>query len=82
MEELVTEINVNMSVELQSITLSEFPTRLSVVKPLEIESVPHVDLTLQLMKLPLLENRYKSTSLEHTRPGPTSCVDRPGGRFS
>ena len=75
MEELVVEVNVNTSVELQSLTLLENPTGINVLKPLEIESVPHVDVTLQLIKLPLLVHWYVATSLEHTGPGPTSWVD-------
>ena len=75
MEEFVVEVNVNMSVELQSITLLQDPTGINLLKPLEIESVPHVDLTVQLIKLPFLVHWYEATSLEHTGPDPTSWVD-------
>ena len=64
MEELVVEVNVNMSVELQSLTLLEVPTGYTESKPLEIELVPH--LTVQLMKLSLLVHWYEATSVEHT----------------
>ena len=75
MEELVVEVNVNMSVELQS-SLTFIATGLCAVKLLEIELVPHVDLTVQLMTLLLfLVHWYLATSLEHTGPGPTSCED-------
>ena len=36
MDELVIEVNVNMSIEWQSLTLIAVPTGLSVLKPLEI----------------------------------------------
>ena len=75
MEKLVIEVNVNMSVELQSITLLKLPTRLSVLKPLEIELISHDAMTLQLMTLPLQVHWYETMSLEQTGPGPTSCVD-------
>ena len=55
MEELVIEVNVNMSVELQILTFLVVPTELTILpKPLEIESVSHVDLTFQTMRLPLV----------------------------
>ena len=75
MDELVIEVNVNMSVELQSFSLEVAPSGLSVLKPLEIEGVPQVDVTLQIMTLPLLVHWYEATSLEHTALGPISCVD-------
>ena len=74
MMELVTEVNVNMSVELQSLLLLVVPTGLSVLKLLEV--VPHFDTIVQPMTVPpLLVHWYEATSLEHTGPGPTSCVD-------
>ena len=54
MEELVVEVNVNMSVELQSFTLLIVPTGLKRLKLLEIFRVPHVDVTVQPMTLPFL----------------------------
>ena len=75
MEEVVIAANVNMSVELQSIIFLKVPTRLSVLKPLEIELISHDAMTLQLMTLPLQVHWYEATSLEHTEPSPISCVD-------
>ena len=66
---------MNMSVELQSLTLSIFLAGLRDVKSLEMEGDPHVGVTVQVMTLPLLVHWYEATSLEHTAPGPTSCVD-------
>ena len=74
MEEIVIEVNVSMSVELQSVTLLEDPTGLSVLKPLE--AIPHLDTIVQPMTIPpLLVHWYEATSLEHTGPGPISNVD-------
>ena len=75
MEELVIEVNVNMSVELQSRTLLLVPTALCLPKPLEMKPVPHDGMTAQLMKVPLPVHWYDATSLEHIIPGPTSWVD-------
>ena len=75
-EELVTEVSVNTSVELQSLTYLELLIESIEVKLLEIGLVPpQAGVTVQLMKLPLLVHWYEATSLEHTGPGPTSCVD-------
>ena len=75
MEELVIEVNVNMRVtELQSLALVEVPTGLCVLKLLE--AVPHFDTIVQpIVGPPLLVHWYEATSLEHTGPGPISCVD-------
>ena len=76
MEELVIEVKVNMSVELQSSAVFVVPVGLYLLKLLAIESVPHVDATVQLMMIPpLLVHWYMVTSLEQSAPGPTSCVD-------
>ena len=76
MEELLVEVNWNMSVELQSLTCIVVPIGLGVAKPLETDLVPHVDPTVQLITVtPLLVQWYEATSPEHTGPGPTSCVD-------
>ena len=71
----MTEVKVNMSVELQSLSFVVVPTTLCLPKPLEMMPVPHVDMTVQIMRLPFLVHWYEATSLEHTGPGPTSCVD-------
>ena len=76
MEELVVEVNVNMSVELQSLSVLVTPTTLCSPKPLEMMPVPHVGMTVQIMILPFLVHWYVATSPEHTGPGgPTSFVD-------
>ena len=76
MEELIVEVNYNMSVELQSLTYLVIPTGFKELKLLRrIFLVSHVDLTLQPMRLPLLVHWYEATSLEHTGPGPTSNVE-------
>ena len=76
MEPFVIDINVNISVELHSVTILVVPIAFKVSKPLEIESIPHAGFTVQPMILPLfLEHWYVATSLEHTGLGPTSRVD-------
>ena len=66
MEAFVIDINVNISVELHSVTIV-VPIAFKVLKPLEIGAVPHAGITVQIMILPLfLEHWYVATSLEHT----------------
>ena len=60
--------------ELHRVTLNTAPISLKDPKLLAVPP-PHVDMTVQLMKLSLLVHWYEAISVEHTGPGPTSCVD-------
>ena len=74
MEELVIEVKANMSVDWQSFSFVVVPTTLCSPKSIEMKPVPHIGMTVQIMRLPILVHRYEATSLEHIGPGPTSCV--------
>ena len=63
-----------MRTELHRVRLNTVPMSLKGPKLIPVPP-PHVDMTLQLMTLSLLVQWYVATSLEHTGPGPTSCVD-------
>ena len=68
------EVRLKERSELHRVALNMVPISLKDPKLVPV-SPPHVDITLQLMTLSLLVQWYVATSLEHTGPGPTSCVD-------
>ena len=69
MEELVIEVNVNISIELQSFAIFVDPIGSYMLKLLAIESIPHVDATVQLMMIPpLLVHWY--TGIDDLLPVP------------